>query len=35
MLMMMMIMVELIKAGTRLCHQYDGDDDCGGVDKSQ
>jgi len=25
--MMMMIMVELIKTGTRLYHQYDDDDD--------
>jgi len=30
--MMMMIMVELIKAGTRLYHQYD-DDDYGGVEQ--
>jgi len=27
MVMMLMNMVELIKAGTRLCHQYDDDDD--------
>ena len=34
MMMVMMIMAELIKAGTRLYHQYDDDnDDYGGVDQ--
>jgi hypothetical protein len=34
-MMMMMIMAELIKSGTRLYHQYDDDDDndYGGVDQ--